>query len=387
MSNNGSNDVLPSSVPKLDVSGANWAIFALRFQTVIQGKGLWGHFDGSVLRLVLNPPTQTSSTSSTSTTSPASPKSTAPATQAAQTPTVTQEMVDVWIQNESIARSLLAQRLPDSTLVVVNSQTSVNAMWEAIVRSYTYKSVFAQARLRRDFQNARCPEKGDIRTFLNELCAKKAELAAVGVTISDDDYRNAIIQSLPRWLATFASNQLTASRLVNREVDPELLMTFICDEWERTRPTGKGGSRQNTGDDALAFETRGKGKDKEKGKGKKKGPCWTCGGDHWKRDCPKKGKDGEGGGNSAKPGASANAVEEEDVFTVEEFSDVETDADWSGVEYRSDESWVEGEFAMESDDWSDFEELAAEEIVNVVEPTPTRFEVFDSGASAHISPY
>lgn len=353
-----------------------------------------GHFDGSVPCPVLNPPTQTSSTTTTPTPDPDSTTpAPAPSPAPVPAPTVTQDMVDAWMRNESIARSLLAQRLHDSTFVVVSVHPSVKAMWDAIVRGYTYKSVFAQARLRREFQTARCPERGDIRTFLNELCAKKAELAAVGVTISDDDYRNAIIQALPRWLATFASNQLTASRLANREVEPELLITFICDEWERTRPTGKGNSRHDTGDDALAFEAGGKGKGGDKGKGKKKGPCWTCGGDHWKRDCPKKEKkDGQGGGSTSwksKPGMSANVVEEEDdcSFLVEELSDAETDASWSEVESGSVDSWVEGEFARESDDWSDFEELAAEEIVNVVEPTPTRVEVFDSGASAHISPY
>jgi len=59
---------------------------------------------------------------------------------------------------------------------------------------------------------------------------KKAELAAVGVNISDDDYWNSIIQSLPCWLATFISNQLTAARLAGCDVDPELLITFICDK-------------------------------------------------------------------------------------------------------------------------------------------------------------
>ena len=57
---NAANDILPTSVPKLDVSGANWAIFALCFQTVIQEKGLWGHFDGSSPCSVLSSPMQPS---------------------------------------------------------------------------------------------------------------------------------------------------------------------------------------------------------------------------------------------------------------------------------------------------------------------------------------
>ena len=39
-------DTLPSSVPKLDASGLNWAVFSLRFQDAIEAKDYWGHFDG-----------------------------------------------------------------------------------------------------------------------------------------------------------------------------------------------------------------------------------------------------------------------------------------------------------------------------------------------------
>jgi len=40
-------DALPSSVPKLDTSGTNWAIFVFRFQDAVEAKGFWGHFSGS----------------------------------------------------------------------------------------------------------------------------------------------------------------------------------------------------------------------------------------------------------------------------------------------------------------------------------------------------
>ncbi len=39
---------LPSSIPKLDPSGLNWAIFSVRFRDAVEAKGYWGHFDGTV---------------------------------------------------------------------------------------------------------------------------------------------------------------------------------------------------------------------------------------------------------------------------------------------------------------------------------------------------
>jgi len=40
-------DTLPSTVPKLDAEGDNWAIFLVRFMDAVEAKGFWGHFDGT----------------------------------------------------------------------------------------------------------------------------------------------------------------------------------------------------------------------------------------------------------------------------------------------------------------------------------------------------
>jgi len=43
-------DSLPSSIPKIDPTGLNWAIFSVHFQGAVEAKGFWGHFDGFELR-------------------------------------------------------------------------------------------------------------------------------------------------------------------------------------------------------------------------------------------------------------------------------------------------------------------------------------------------
>ncbi|KAF8797732.1 hypothetical protein BYT27DRAFT_7024607, partial [Phlegmacium glaucopus] len=39
-------DTLPSSVPKLEMTGTNWAIFEICFRDAVEAKGFWGHFNG-----------------------------------------------------------------------------------------------------------------------------------------------------------------------------------------------------------------------------------------------------------------------------------------------------------------------------------------------------
>ena len=86
-------------------------------------------------------------------------------------------------------------------------------MWNEIVREYTEKGAYAQTDLRTKFLGLQCPVDGDVRQFLDDLRTKRDKLAAVGVQIEEKDYQSTIIQSLPKYLASFASGQLATARL------------------------------------------------------------------------------------------------------------------------------------------------------------------------------
>ena len=166
-------DTLPSNVPKLEIKGTNWAIFSLRLQIAIEAKELWKHFDGTTPRPV-GPPI--AGPNGTTVSSPPDPDDLAK-----------------WQKNENLAKHLLFQRIPDSTVLRVRNLTDVVAMWTEIVREYTKKGAYAQTDLRTKFLESRCPSNGDIRQFLDDLRAKRDELSAVGVQIEEKDYRSTII--------------------------------------------------------------------------------------------------------------------------------------------------------------------------------------------------
>ena len=162
-------DSLPSTVPKLDASGINWAIFSVRFRDAVEAKGFWGHFDRS---------------------------STTPAM--SETPTADETAAkNQWEKDERSAKSLLTQKIPDSTLMRIHSKPSVKDRWDAIIKEYTDKGAYAKTDLRTKFLESRCPDKGNVWEFLEGLHVKREELAQVGVDINNKDYLSTIVGSLP----------------------------------------------------------------------------------------------------------------------------------------------------------------------------------------------
>src|SRR5271168_3935941 len=282
-------DTLPSTVPKLDAEGDNWAIFLVRFMDAVEAKGFWGHFDGSS-----SPPVTTTTSSD------------------AEKTALTQ-----WEKDECSAKTLLTQRLPDSTVMEIHSKKTVKERWEAVVKEYTVKGVYAQTEMRAKFLTARCSEKGNAKDFLRGLRLKKEELAQVGVKISDEDYLSTIISSLPDALSNFASMQMSWTlQQTQQPMDASTLMTMLLQEAERQdlrsqkRKQTAGKSKDDEKGEALAVST-------EKPKGKRdlsKICCWNCGKyGHFSSKCTeeKKAKDNKSTSNtdSKKEGTSAAAVE------------------------------------------------------------------------------
>jgi len=151
-------DTLPSSVPKLDATGTNWAVFYVRFKDAIDAKGYWGHFDGSSTHPVFATPTVVLTEAAETTQT------------VLGTPGEEQQVkINQWEKNERSSRSLLTQKIPDSTLMKIHSKIFVKERWDSIVKEYTEKGAYTQTELREKIQESRCQEKGNVCEFLENL--------------------------------------------------------------------------------------------------------------------------------------------------------------------------------------------------------------------------
>src|ERR1700678_1302435 len=353
-------DTLPSSVPKLDAEGDNWAIFLVRFMDAVEAKGFWGHFDGTSTLPV------TTSASST-----------------AEIAAKTQ-----WEKDERSAKTLLTQKLPDSTVMEIHTKKSVKERWEAVVKEYTVKGAYTQTEMRAKFLTSRCPERGNAKDFLRGLRLKKEELAQVGVKISDEDYSSTIISSLPDALSNFASMQMSWTlQQTQQPMDASTLMTMLLQEAERQdlrnqkRKQTAGKAKDDEKNEALAVST-------ERPRGKRdmsKINCWNCGeSGHFSSKCnkPRKSKDSE---SSVKPdpkkeGTLAAAVDsssdDEGAWAAEEVVGQNAVVDWfQEVVDSKNEADSVGDVA----DWFEEEAAAVRDAhVSLEDDLPALMELSDS---------
>ena len=102
-----------------------------------------------------------------------------------------------WDKNGRSAKSLLTQKIPNSTLMHIHTKKTVKERWAAIVEEYTSKGTYAQTDLHQKFMDMKCADKAIVHEFLDSLQVKQEELASVGVDIDEKNYCSTILASLP----------------------------------------------------------------------------------------------------------------------------------------------------------------------------------------------
>ena len=186
-----------------------------------------------------------------------------------------------------------------------------------MVKEYTEKGAYAQTDMRAKFLASRCPEKGNVRDFLDELRTTREELVQVGVDIEAKNYLSTIIFSLPVSLSSFASATLAAARIFSptKTIEPDVLLSLLMEEADRMkaqsvrrRVSGKG----SDDDKGEALGTEEKSSKPRKGRGRENVKCWNCevmG--HYSHECkePKKTDEKAKDDATKAQGTSASAVE------------------------------------------------------------------------------
>ena len=255
----------------------------------------------------------------------------------------------------------------------------------------------------------RCSESGDFLRFLDKMIKIKEDLAGLGGQIEEEEFLSIITQAVPKSYQQIILTQQTthnilkAAGTVTGDLKLETVMKALTAEAQTRNEIHRGSFRKHHAhlvadedleeeddqegsiadqEDDSANMARHKGKKPFRSKQKKPGKfrkgkkhnahsaeglrCFNCNGTgHFARECPEKQDKPYGNKGKWKPkGSRANAVL--DTVPTASVAEISADDDWAFIgDYEIPTSVEDALFANYG----------------------TRSEIFDSGASRHMSPY
>jgi len=154
--------------------------------------------------------------------------------------------------------------------------------------------------------NKHCEEDKSVRNHFEYLTdLHEQQLTVVGKAVTNEEYTNTLLASLPVSYDGAVLSMSTSTRLGTKTLTSEIFKQLILDESDCWQVKDKYAETRN---EALAMESSGwKGKDK--GKDKKKVKCYNCHKTgHYKSECWAKGEGKEGQGLQQGKGAKDNAT-------------------------------------------------------------------------------
>src|SRR6267142_1251595 len=284
---------MPIQVPKLSPDGSNWVVYRDRLIWAMQTNTFTVHA-------------------------------------AADTPTMAFTTIgDVgrltpdarWAKEENAIKLVLGSTLPDTAFNRIKTTVNVRDAWEILRQVYEERSKVLVADIIQRFRNKRCEEDESVRNHFDYLSDLREQLAVMGKAVTDEDYTDMLLASLPASYNGAVSSMSASVRLGTKVLTSEIFKQFILDESERRQVKDKYAESRN---EALAMES-GSRKGKDKSKDKKKVECYNCHKTgHYKSKCWAKGSGKEGQGPRRGKGMK------DDATPAEEKSE-ETEA-WAAIE-------------------------------------------------------
>ncbi len=263
-----------------------------------------------------------------------------------------------WKADEAVVRQLIIASVPDSVFNHIKGGANAKSVWDELKKIFEGRTRNLLIDLGRKLQNTKCGEDDDIHAHFESLANFREQLAAMGQTISNDQYTNTLMSSLPSSYDANISIITTNADMSSTPITPTTVIRIITDEYDkRLLRKAKPKSSQ-----VEAFATEA-----QKNKRKKRDlECFNCHKKgHIRTECWAKGGSKEGQGPKKKASVRDGAT------SAIKDADVEV---WAVIE-EAKESTVEVPRSPV---------MVAEESPDII---TVETKLYDSGASRHMSPF
>jgi hypothetical protein len=293
---------LLSTAPLLETDGGNWLIFRRKFKTYMDSVGLDEHFTKDSTPAESYEAIEEKPTKKTNETDDDHRKRMIVWENGEAK---WKEGTRMWKKEDARARATLGMVLPNSIYMEISEVKTFYEMWETVKTHIEQITMHQKSNLKSRLNQMYCNEKDDVVTHLQEMESIYQQLASRDAKISDEDYVDAIICSLPQSNSNLMASLLMIHDQMNAPVTPAAIKNAVRKEHEaRLRAATSRGRRPNERPNEIALhaDTRGRGRGRgiSRGRGGDRGgdrggeergqprfTCFNCGGKgHKAANCP-----------------------------------------------------------------------------------------------------
>ena len=272
-----------------------------------------------------------------------------------------------WARDQTKASKLLDATIPNGVFLKLKDTDNVKEVWDQLKKEFEGKSRSVMVGLGRKLQTTHCGEDDDVCAHFTKLAHLHEQLLALGRDINDDEYVATLIGSLPSCY-DIPINSLTATCNINNvNITLTTVTQAVIQEYEK-RSLDKENKSQEEAFTATKTNKKKSKKDVECFNCKKKG--------HYKSECWVKGGGNEGGGpKKTQDKGKFKTTNGRDNASAAKAESSSEDKFWAVI-VEVDDAPSEGEpYDLQS-------ALIASSAL-----TKTETELYDSGASQHMSPF
>jgi hypothetical protein len=191
------------------------------------------------------------------------------------------EWARVWEKEDAKAISALSKVLPNSIFMEISETGVFHEVWKALETCIERITLHQKSNLKGRLNQMYCNEKDDVIAHLQEMESVYQQLASRNTKISDEDYVNAIIQSLPQSYSNLMSFLLMIHDQMNTPVTPAAIKNAIRKEYKARQTAAMSQGRrpnERPNEIALHADMRGRGRGHGRGRGASRGRGGNHGG-------------------------------------------------------------------------------------------------------------
>ena len=203
-------------VPKLKADGSNWIVWKTRIQILIEAKKLAHLLDDSIA-----PPAKPE------------PLGTEPTTAQTSKFTAASEEYQEFRQNNAQVKHFIVSTIPDTLLIKTINCSTANDLWKVVCAEHETKTKRFAVEMLRNLQNQRCSETDDVKQHFAKMLTLREELAATGKVIDEIDFTSILTNSLPPSYDNVVSSAYSAASAVDKEITTSRIIAVIQEECSR----------------------------------------------------------------------------------------------------------------------------------------------------------